>query len=186
MRRIAPKIALICVFFTILALQPADSGGFDQCQQVIRPIEARIPRQWRPERAIVGHAVTPAELEAICKARGVQYRGEGWHVTGLTYETAPDASVYYVDRSLSAREFTRVVIHEYGHQIFQHRLTLIDQLLWFSVWIADERRPSAYAGSNPEDGFCEAFAHWRTKSSTQDRAESRWLLRLENDLKQRG
>jgi hypothetical protein len=139
-----------------------------------RKIYQQLPDAWKSSRIVVVQEVTDSEMEHIvAQSQGGNNNSEddGSVVDGCFQpgEKEGDPDTITLRESLRGSEAELVFTHEYGHFVWDARMTRAQRDQYRRLWRVLKHQGhlvTRYAGDSPEEGFAEAFAYFLRRSLT--------------------
>ncbi|HLK57613.1 MAG TPA: hypothetical protein VKU00_13695 [Chthonomonadaceae bacterium] len=145
-----------------------------------RKIYEQLPDAWKSSRIVVVREVSDAEMERLVAQTegGSNNRSDDGSVVDGVFqpgEKEEDPDTITLRESLRGSEVDMVFTHEYGHFVWDIRMTRAQRDQYRRIWKVQKHQGSLvtrYAGDSPEEGFAEAFAYFLRKSSVLKRRDA--------------
>jgi hypothetical protein len=161
------------------ALRVADSAPH---AALWRRLYDRMPDFWRIERAVIVQEVSRAEMERLVERAGGNRGGhahdhsvvDGCYQPDREDENGP--ATITLRETLQGEEAALVFTHEYGHLVWDARLSESQRACYRRLWHAQSRAHhlvTRYAGDSQEEGFAEAFAYFLQNPAALQRRDPR-------------
>jgi hypothetical protein len=143
----------------------------------------RLPPVWKTRKSILVQEVTDAVLNDPQGQEDLDFQNRDHHsaeslegdYTEPEEETRQPSRIRVLD-SLDDEESGLTFAHEYGHFIWNEKLTPPQQRAYERVWRRQKqagRLITDYAGEEPEEGFAEAFSYFLQQPDELQRRDNR-------------
>jgi len=159
-----------------------------------------LPEGWKTDQTVIVQEVSPADLNGN---RGGEEAYDGRDDNENDQDTSIDGDYQEGDEeegqlptirlssALDDEDAGLVFAHEYGHFIWNEKLTRAQRREYRHLWWQQSESGhlvTEYAGDDPEEGFAEAFSYFVQRPARlrrRDEESWRFLLSLQQDLKKR-
>jgi hypothetical protein len=136
-----------------------------------RKLYDQFPEAWKSREVVVVREVSDREMDRLVREHGdgpSRDSEDEDEVQGFFEYTGPreDLPTITLRESLSDAEAGFVFTHEYGHFVWEEKLTQREQDDYFRIWNRQRRAKrlvSPYADDSVAEGFAEAFAYYLRK-----------------------
>jgi hypothetical protein len=138
-----------------------------------------LPSPWKSRAVVVVREVTDREMVRLVEEHGDTSSRDSEDddsVQGFFEYAGPreDTPTIVLRESLSDAEASFVFTHEYGHFVWEEKLTRRDQDDYFRIWNRQRRARrlvSGYSEDSVVEGFAEALAHYLRRPSQLHRRD---------------
>jgi hypothetical protein len=133
-----------------------------------RKLYDQLPDAWKSKEVVVVREVSDREMDRLVREHGdgpSRDSEDADEVQGFFEFTGPRENVptIVLRESLADTEAAFVFTHEYGHFVWEEKLSNREQDDYFRIWNRQRRARrlvSPYAEDSVAEGFAEAFAHY--------------------------
>ena len=177
-------VAFLSAFTLLYPSTPASAdltiAGESPHAAMWRKVYQQLPDAWKSSRSVVVQEVSDAEMERIvARTEGESSsRAQDNAVVDGCFEPGQQDNVpdtITLRETLRGQDAELVFTHEYGHFVWDSRLTRAQRDQYRRVWREQKRQKhliTEYAGDSAEEGFAEAFAYFLRKSPTLHRRDA--------------
>lgn len=130
-----------------------------------RKLYDQMPVPWKTDEQVVVREVTDKDMDRLVTERGDSPSHDGDDQVDGFFEFDDDHGVpptIYLRQSLPLEDARFVFTHEYGHYVWEEKLTKDDRTDYVRIWNEQKKNKSlvsGYARASVEEGFAEAYAH---------------------------
>ena len=148
-----------------------------------RKVYQQVPETWKSQRVVVVQEVSDSEMERLVArtdGESSSKSADNSVVDGCFQpgEREEEPDTITLRETLKGQEAELVFTHEYGHFVWDARLSRSQRDQYRRLWREQKRQGhlvTGYANDSAEEGFAEAFAYFLRKSaSLRRRDEASW------------
>jgi hypothetical protein len=145
-----------------------------------RKLYDQLPDAWKSREVVVVREVSNREMDRLVREHGdapSRDSEDEEEVQGFFEYAGPRENIPTITlrESLNDRDAAFVFTHEYGHFVWEEKLTRREQDDYFRLWSRQRRADrlvSPYADDSVAEGFAEAFAHYLRKPGQLHRRDA--------------
>jgi hypothetical protein len=144
-----------------------------------RKLYDQFPEAWKSRAVVVVREVSDREMNRLVREReeGESRDSDDNEVQGFFEYSGPreDVPTIVLRESLQLEDASFVFTHEYGHFIWEEKLSEQERDDYFQIWNRQRRNRrlvSQYANDSVAEGFAEVFAHYLRKPARLHKRDS--------------